>query len=105
MLRVLGLWLLYAFVGILMVVGGDSGGVDEKRSPTRFRTKVVSTASGFLLLVGAVGFYTMQDPSAGAPETSRLMTIGGFVLGSVAAFVAWAMIHKDLERKKKKKKA
>lgn len=102
MLRMLGLWLLYAVVGILLVAGGDSAGIDEKRSPTRFRSKLVSTLSGFLLVVGAVGSYLMQDPRAGASETARLMTIGGFVLGPVAAFIAWAMIHRDLERKKKK---
>jgi hypothetical protein len=104
--RVLGLWLLYAVVGLFMVAiavgGGDLSGVEEKRSPTRFVTKLVGAASGCLLLAGAAGWYVTLD-ATGSPDAMRLLLMfGGWLLGAAATIACWLMIRRDLRRRRRR---
>ncbi len=106
MLRVLGLWLLYAVAGIVLAIAAvGNGSVDfdeEKRSPTRFRTKVVGALSGGLLAAGALGSVLMRDPDA-AREMALTLAAAGWSTGALVTVVAWGMIARDLGRQHAKR--
>lgn len=59
MLRVTGYWLLYATVGLLVVVmlivGGGDLGSEDSRSPIRPRTKVIGALNGMAIAVAVIG--------------------------------------------------
>lgn len=59
MLRVAGYWLLYATVGLLVVVmlvaGGGDLGSEDSRSPIRSRTKVIGALNGMAIAVTVIG--------------------------------------------------
>jgi hypothetical protein len=105
-LHVLGLWLLYAFVGILIAVvamgSGDMPLDEDKKTRTRFRTKLVGAASGLLIGVGALGSVLLRDPKA-LSESAMLMATTGWSLGAVLTIAAWMMIARDLRHRKRRR--
>jgi hypothetical protein len=91
--RVFGFWLLYATVGLLvmvMAVGGAGGdlGSEDSSSPTRFRTKLVGALSGVWIGLALLGYYLLSAPAG------RAAAIAIFFLGLALAigFVIWAWI-------------
>ena len=101
-MRVFGLWLLYATVGILllvMIVGGAGGDMDHptRDSPTRDRTKVLASASGAMFIVAALGFFLLRDPEA-IPTWPRVMLFAGVPAGAILSVWSWVWIGRDLKR-------
>jgi len=58
-LRVAGYWLLYATVGLLVIVmlvaGGGDLGSEDARSPIRSNTKLIGALNGMAIAVAVVG--------------------------------------------------
>jgi uncharacterized membrane protein len=101
-MRVLGLWLLYATVGALLLVlamagGGDLSG-DDRGSPTRLRTKAVGAASGVAIAIAALGAYLLTDSRA-IPTWPRIMVAAGAPLAVLLTIWAWIWIARDLRRR------
>lgn len=98
-LRVFGLWLLYAVVGIFMLAAlsshGDFSPGDSGSSPTRLRSKLVGGLSGVGLVLGSLGSYLMSDASVGT-EASYQLAIVGWLLAGGCTLIAWRMIAQDL---------
>lgn len=91
MLRVAGYWLLYATVGLLVVVmlvaGGGDLGSEDARSPIRSRTKVIGALNGMAIAVTVIG--VLLAVYARPAWWTSLMLYGGgagaLVLGPWAA--------------------
>jgi len=99
-LRVLGLWLLYALVGVLLVIAlvatadpglADGGG----KSPTGWAAKLTGGLSGLGLGALGLGLFMATDPGADPIWAFRLVVLGaGF--GGVLAASCWVSIARDL---------
>lgn len=93
MLRVAGYWLLYATVGLLVVVmlvagGGDLGSEDSK-SPIRSRTKVIGALNGMAIAATVIGvlFVLYAKP---AWWTWLVLAVGG---AGVLVLAPWAAVR------------
>lgn len=104
--RTLWLWLLYAVVGVVILVmavgGGGDLGLDDTRSRTRFRTKLVGALSGVAIAVAALGAYLSNDPQA-IPTVPRLMVGVGMPAAVALSIWSWVWIADDLRRHRGKR--
>lgn len=96
-LRVFGLWLLYAAVGLVLAMGAAPDPPSNTSSPTRTWTKVVAATSGLLLAAGALGLLLLADPEVARGPAQALAWVGA-TLGIAATLAAWGMIAADLRR-------
>lgn len=95
-MRVFGRWLLYSFVGVILVVllfsgGGDLGSGDTKGS---WRSILLSMAGAFTGLAGVIVLLTRSSIGEYWPVYSLLfwMVAAGLIVG------AWFSIAADLRR-------
>ncbi len=103
MVRVAGYWLLYAVVGVLVVLmlvagGGDLGSEDSK-SPIRPRTKVVGAVNGIAVGVALLGLYLTRDAAANRTAAAGLL-YGGSAAVIVFGVWAWIWIARDLRTRR-----
>lgn len=99
-MRIAGYWLLYAVVGVLvllvMYVGGGDLGSEDSKSPIRHNTKVVGAINGLAIGVALVGLYLTLDPTANRAPAA-MMLYGGGACAAVFGVWAWVRIARDLK--------
>lgn len=100
MVRIAGYWLLYAVVGVLVVImlfvgGGDLGSEDSK-SPIRQNTKVIGAINGLAIGVMLLGLYMTRDPTSNRALASTLF-YGGGASALVVGVWTWLRIAGDLK--------
>jgi hypothetical protein len=90
--RVAGYWLLYAVVGVLvllMLLGGGGDMAEDTRSPIRTQTKILGAASGLLAGVAVLGGL------ATTPAGRWLLWLGA-PSALIATVWSWVAIARDL---------
>jgi hypothetical protein len=92
--RVAGYWLLYAVVGVLIVVmiaaGGGDLGSEDTRSPIRTGTKLIGAINGVALGAALLGAYLTTNARASASAAHSLL-YGG--TAAVLVFRVWAALR------------
>lgn len=93
-LRIAGYWLLYATVGVLIIVmlvagGGDLGSEDSK-SPIRQNTKVIGALNGLAIGVTLLGLILTRDAAASRTWAAGLLYGGG---ACVVVFAVWTWVR------------
>ena len=96
-----GLWLLYAGVGLLVVIAAsasaDIGADSGDKSPTGWAAKIVGALSGLAFAAAALGLYLAGDPDANA-QAALMLKVVGAGLGAIFTIWCWALIVRDLRR-------
>lgn len=98
-MRVVGLWLFYATVGVVLVAmaigtGGDLGS-GASSSPTRLSTKLLGALSGVAFAVAGLGAYWRFADGARVSLGTALLGAGAG-LGALLSVVAMVLIARDL---------
>lgn len=102
-LRVLALWLLYAFVGFIlllaMLAAGDVGPGPSDDSPTRWPAKIVGALSGIAIVFAGLGGWVRSDPNGNFEFATLALTVGS-ALGAVLSVACWVLITRDLRSRR-----
>jgi len=102
-IRTAGYWLLYATVGVLVVLmllaGGGDLGSEDSRSPIRSRTKVVGALNGMALATMALGIY-LRGRAHVDPWWAPALLFGGASAAAVLSVWGWIWIAGDLARRR-----
>jgi drug/metabolite transporter (DMT)-like permease len=105
-LRIAGYWLLYAVVGVLVLlmlaVGGGDLGSEDAKSPIRQNTKVIGAINGLAIGCALVGLYLTRDPTASRTPAMALL-YGGGAAAALFGIWAWVRIAGDLKTRRKRR--
>ena len=100
----LGLYVLYAAVGLLLLLaalgGGDPGSLNDRHSPTGLAAKAVAAGSGLAYVALGLGLYLFAEPTAN-PTAAQALTLGGAALGLGLMVYSWKLIARDLRKRRR----